>query len=184
MPTGIKYIKVAKIDASGNDRSDALEQMKTLRLTFTDLGLVAFQVTDRVEYTNYYQFTVNPIEPLPGGAITSSDNRVYNYTSSIPSQPLTDTLLSGSLTQAKEISSRGGQLALSGSFSNWDKGSNDGDIIYLPELSGSTIYGEFQGAPAAGPEEYGYSPSAAQGGNPSYDYTNIVGVNVSQSRSR
>ena len=78
MPTGIKYLKVAKIDADGIDRSDHLRTMSTLRLDFTDLGLVGFQVTDVIEKTNHFVFTVNPIKALPGGAITSSDNIVHN----------------------------------------------------------------------------------------------------------
>ena len=142
MPTGIKYLKIAKIDATGVDRSDNLRYLDTFRLSFTDLGLVTFLVIDRIEYSNYFQFTVNPIAPLPGGAITSSDNRVYNYTSSIPDGniPFLPTVKSGSLTQALEIT----DLALSGGYSNWDN-----YVISTPseakdEFNGSTVYGEYQ----------------------------------------
>ena len=125
------------------------------------MGIVSFQVNDKIEKSNYYQFTVNPIEPLPGGNISSSDNIVYNYTSSIPTQTITDVLLSGSLTQAKEITSRAGQLAISGAYSNWDIVLKSNNL--LNEQSGSTIFGKMNAGGLLNTVNYGYYPPASLG---------------------
>ena len=171
MPTGIKYLKIAKIDATGVDRSDNLRYLDTFRLSFTDLGLVTFLVIDRIEYSNYFQFTVNPIAPLPGGAITSSDNRVYNYTSSIPDGniPFLPTIKSGSLTQALEIT----DLALSGGYSNWDDFVSTNPSEAKDEFNGSTVYGLYQRQGSI--VDFGYDRFS----NPSYNWGDVVGINVS-----
>lgn len=163
MPTGIKYLKVAKIDADGIDRSDHLRTMSTLRLDFTDLGLVGFQVTDVIEKTNHFVFTVNPTKALPGGAITSSDNIIYNYTSSIPSQNLSDARLSGSLTQAKEIT----DLALSGGYSNFEPDS----LFNFTENNHSTMYGWMNAV------NYGYYNESTK--TPTTDWDSVYPYNNS-----
>lgn len=55
---GIKAIKVAKVDAFGNDNTLSLQELDTLVIEFSDLGRVEFTVTSIAEYPSYYLYYV------------------------------------------------------------------------------------------------------------------------------
>jgi hypothetical protein len=55
---GIKAIKIAKVDAFGNDNTLSLQELDTLIIEFSDLGRVEFTVTSIAEYPTYYLYYV------------------------------------------------------------------------------------------------------------------------------
>ena len=55
---GIKAIKIAKVDAFGNDNTLSLQELDTLVIEFSDLGRVNFTVTSIAEYPSYYLYYV------------------------------------------------------------------------------------------------------------------------------
>lgn len=55
---GIKAIKVAKVDAFGNDNTLSLQELDTLIIEFSDLGRVEFTITSIAEYPSYYLYYV------------------------------------------------------------------------------------------------------------------------------
>ena len=55
---GIKAIKIAKVDAFGNDNTLSLQELDTLIIEFSDLGRVEFTITSIAEYPNYYLYYV------------------------------------------------------------------------------------------------------------------------------
>ena len=55
---GIKAIKIAKVDAFGNDNTLSLQELDTLVIEFSDLGRVEFTITSIAEYPSYYLYYV------------------------------------------------------------------------------------------------------------------------------
>jgi hypothetical protein len=55
---GIKAIKIAKVDAFGNNNTLSLQELDTLVIEFSDLGRVNFTVTSIAEYPSYYLYYV------------------------------------------------------------------------------------------------------------------------------
>jgi hypothetical protein len=55
---GIKAIKIAKVDAFGNDNTLSLQELDTLIIEFSDLGRVEFTITAIAEYPSYYLYYV------------------------------------------------------------------------------------------------------------------------------
>jgi hypothetical protein len=55
---GIKAIKIAKVDAFGNDNTLSLQELDTLIIEFSDLGRVEFTITSIAEYPNHYLYYV------------------------------------------------------------------------------------------------------------------------------
>jgi hypothetical protein len=57
---GVKAIKVAKVDALGNNQTLQLKETDILRIKFDDLGIEEFEITDITEYPTYYLYYVVP----------------------------------------------------------------------------------------------------------------------------
>ena len=57
---GVKAIKVAKVDALGNDQILQLKEIDVLRIKFDDLGIEEFEITNISEYPTYYLYYVVP----------------------------------------------------------------------------------------------------------------------------
>lgn len=57
---GVKAIKVAKVDALGNDQTLQLKETDILRIKFDDLGIEEFEITNIAEYPTYYLYYVVP----------------------------------------------------------------------------------------------------------------------------
>lgn len=58
--TGIKAIKISKIDSFGNDQTLQLQELNTLRIYFDDLGILNFDVVSIAEYSTYFLLYVVP----------------------------------------------------------------------------------------------------------------------------
>ena len=85
----VTYIKINKIDEYGNDNTLSLQELTSLRIVFSDLGIVNFPIATITEYPTYYLYSTNEI--LPNNATSSIDNNVldYNFSASALSTPYT-----------------------------------------------------------------------------------------------
>ena len=59
--TGIKAIKINRVDNQGNDNSLTLQELSILRIDLGDNTITQFNVLGIAEYTNYYLFYVEPV---------------------------------------------------------------------------------------------------------------------------
>lgn len=57
---GVKAIKIAKVDALGNDQTIQLRETDVLRIKFDDIGIEEFVITSIAEYSTYYLYYVVP----------------------------------------------------------------------------------------------------------------------------
>ena len=76
VPAGVKYVKIARKDAQGNDNTLSLQELTNLRFAFSDVsGIVDYEVLTISEYPSYYLYAINSLN------VTSSiDNNVLNHT--------------------------------------------------------------------------------------------------------
>lgn len=72
---GVKYIKVARVDANGRDNTTQLQNLTDIREVFTDLNNpVQYNIVGINEYPNYYLYSIVPTD------VTSSiDQEILNY---------------------------------------------------------------------------------------------------------
>lgn len=102
---GVKAIKVAKVDALGNDQTLQLKEADILRIKFDDLGIEEFEITNVAEYPTYYLYYVVPkqfgnvnstfsivtsLSGSSGGAAMVGGN-IYIYNSAVASDYLVFT---------------------------------------------------------------------------------------------
>jgi hypothetical protein len=73
----VTHIKVNKLDDSGNDNTLSLQELTSLRILFSDLGVINFPILSITEYPTYYLYSTD--ETLPSGLLNSADNNVLNY---------------------------------------------------------------------------------------------------------
>jgi len=72
---GVKYIKVARIDASGKDNTTQLQNLTDIREVFSDINNpVQYNIVGINEYPTYYLYSIVPTD------VTSSvDQEILNY---------------------------------------------------------------------------------------------------------
>jgi len=72
---GVKYIKVARVDANGKDNSNQLQNLTDIREVFSDISYpIQYDIVSVTEYPTYYLYATIPTD------ITSSANQeVLNY---------------------------------------------------------------------------------------------------------
>jgi hypothetical protein len=71
---GVKFIKIARIDGQGNDNTLSLQELDSIRIKFSDVGIVEYPITSISKYDDYFLFGVETTN------ITSSaDNQILNY---------------------------------------------------------------------------------------------------------
>jgi hypothetical protein len=73
----VTHIKVNKLDDSGNDNTLSLQELDSLRILFSDLGVIIFPILSITEYPTYYLYSTD--KTLPSGSLSSVDNNVLNY---------------------------------------------------------------------------------------------------------
>ena len=71
---GVKYLKIAKTDANGVDRTDTLRQLRSINIKYTDVGVVQYDIKSRSEYSTYLLYRVDYINPT-----SSIDRGVLDY---------------------------------------------------------------------------------------------------------
>lgn len=72
--SGVKYIKINRYDSGGLDRSNYIEQLQSITLTYPDRGSVVYPILSIQEQANYYIFGVSPT------TLTSSKGDINDYT--------------------------------------------------------------------------------------------------------
>jgi len=71
---GIKAIKINRTDLQSIDNTLSLQELKILRIRFSDKGIQEFNITGIAEYLDYYLFYV-----VPNNLFTSSQGIAYLY---------------------------------------------------------------------------------------------------------
>ena len=123
---GVKYIKVARIDASGKDNTTQLQNLTDIREVFTDINNpVQYNIVGINEYPTYYLYSIVPTD------VTSSvDQEILNYK------------VSGSSTTTNNVSSTypavGGWVGLINNFTI-QGGTNT--LTYFTASSGYWTFG-------------------------------------------
>jgi hypothetical protein len=72
---GIKYIKVAKVDGSGQSKANTLRQLQEITLNYSDIGPKTYKIRSRTEYDTYYLFSLDYANPS-----SSIDKGILDYT--------------------------------------------------------------------------------------------------------
>jgi hypothetical protein len=72
---GVKYIKIARIDANGQDNTNQLQNLTNIREVFSDISYpIQYNIVSATEYPTYYLYATIPTD------ITSSANQeILNY---------------------------------------------------------------------------------------------------------
>ena len=74
---GVKFIKIARIDDQGNDNTLSLQELDTVRIKFSDVGIVDYPITSIAKYDDYFLFGVATTNKT-----SSTDNEILNYRAS------------------------------------------------------------------------------------------------------
>ena len=79
---GVKYIKVSKIDANGNDLTTELQNVDNIRFLFSDIQIPADYIIGSVtEYSSYYLYGI-----IPTDITSSTDNIIIDNSVTASSQ--------------------------------------------------------------------------------------------------
>jgi len=71
---GVKFLKINKTDALGNDKTATLSQLKNIRIRYSDIGVVQYDVFNKTEYPTYFLFQVDYKD-----TVSSIDRGIYDY---------------------------------------------------------------------------------------------------------
>ena len=72
---GVKYIKIARIDANGRDNTNQLQNLTNIREVFTDISYpIQYNIVGVTEYPTYYLYSI-----IPTDVTSSADQEILNY---------------------------------------------------------------------------------------------------------
>ena len=72
--SGVKYIKIARYDANGNDNYTSLRELDKIRIRTNDAGIIEYPIATITEYSTYFLYQTATTD------ITSStNNQILNY---------------------------------------------------------------------------------------------------------
>jgi len=74
---GVKFIKIARIDDQGKDNTLSLQELNSIRIDYSNTGIIEYPITSISKYDTYFLFGV-----APTNATSSTDNQVLNYRAS------------------------------------------------------------------------------------------------------
>lgn len=75
IPAGVKYVKIARKDAQGNDNTLSLQELTDLRFAFSDVSdILNYEILNISEYPSYYLYSIKSLN-----VTSSADNNVLNY---------------------------------------------------------------------------------------------------------
>jgi hypothetical protein len=104
--SGVKYIKIARYDANGNDNYQSLRQLDNIRLKTNDNGIINYPVATITEYPSsslngpYFLYQIGTTN-----ATSSTNNQILNYRVSASSAgPISDSF--GILQPTTEIGTK------------------------------------------------------------------------------
>jgi len=122
---GIKYIKIARYDANGNDNYVSLRELKKVRIRTNDAGIIEYPVATITEHPTYFLYQTVTTN------ITSSTN---NY---IPHQSISASKLTISGYTGGWISPSNGQVQITNLTEVSDPGNNFNELggFYAPNYT-------------------------------------------------
>jgi hypothetical protein len=71
---GVKFIKIARVDDQGKDNTLSLQELNSIRIDYSNTGIIEYPITSISKYDTYFLFGVIPTE-----ATSSTDNQILNY---------------------------------------------------------------------------------------------------------
>jgi hypothetical protein len=72
---GVKYIKIARIDANGRDNTNQLQNLTNIREVFSDISYpIQYNIVSVAEYPTYYLYTT-----VPTDITSSTDQEILDY---------------------------------------------------------------------------------------------------------
>ena len=71
---GVKFIKIARIDDQGKDNTLSLQEINSIRIDYSDTGIIEYPITSISKYDTYFLFGV-----ATTNITSSTDNQVLNY---------------------------------------------------------------------------------------------------------
>lgn len=129
--SGVKYIKVNRIDSGGLDRSDYLGQLQTITLTYPDRSAIEYPIVSVQEQANYYVYGIEP------GYSTSSKGEILDYSFLVYTSSFTATNTGGPPFPTNYTLLAGNSLNyFNTSSARWTFGSTPNKIVQL-KISGN-----------------------------------------------
>jgi hypothetical protein len=74
---GVKFIKIARIDDQGKDNTLSLQELNSIRIDYSDTGIIEYPITSIAKYDTYFLFGV-----ATTNITSSTDNYILNYRAS------------------------------------------------------------------------------------------------------
>jgi len=71
---GVKYIKIARYDANGNDNYVSLRELKKVRIKTNDAGIIEYPIATITEYPTYFLY-----QTVTTNITSSTNNQILNY---------------------------------------------------------------------------------------------------------
>jgi hypothetical protein len=71
---GVKFIKIARVDDQGKDNTLSLQEINSIRIDYSDTGIIEYPITSISKYDTYFLFGV-----ATTNITSSTDNQVLNY---------------------------------------------------------------------------------------------------------
>ena len=71
---GVKFIKIARIDDQGKDNTLSLQELNSIRIDYSNTGIIEYPITSISKYDTYFLFGV-----AATNATSSTDNQVLDY---------------------------------------------------------------------------------------------------------
>jgi hypothetical protein len=71
---GVKFIKIARVDEQGKDNTLSLQELNSIRIDYSDTGIIEYPITSISKYDTYFLFGI-----LPTNQTSSADNQILNY---------------------------------------------------------------------------------------------------------
>jgi hypothetical protein len=153
---GVKFIKIARIDDQGKDNTLSLQELNSIRIDYSNTGIVEYPITSISKYDDYFLFGV-----APTNVTSSTDNQILNYRASGSSK----TTVAG-----------GNDIAVTNYTESYD------NLGYFNTSSGQYVLGNQTNIPIQFITSASVTGSAS-GGVTIQIYSNIGGVVASQTET-
>lgn len=114
--SGVKYLKINRLDANGKNRSPEILNADSIRINYSDIGPVQYDILTTQQQSNYYLLGIIP-QPT-----TSSTNQVFDYdflaTGSFNISAVGTTILKGNASWSVVTDDGGNFLANEGIYTS------------------------------------------------------------------
>lgn len=73
-PLGVKYIKIARYDANGNDNYTSLRELDKIRIRTNDAGIIEYPIATITEYSTYFLY-----QTATTNITSNTNNQILDY---------------------------------------------------------------------------------------------------------